>query len=88
MDSKALSRRLDALQQIADKSKPCTVIVTFKNGSSTTTDPGGAIDILRVRGPSGEIAGFSSDNSTFGPWAQLMTILLRPRANREVSDFE
>ena len=37
MDSKAISRRLDALQKIADRGKPCKVVVTFTDGSSTTT---------------------------------------------------
>lgn len=58
MDSKAISRRLDALQKIADRGKPCKVVVTFTDGSSTTTDPAGAIGIFRERGPSGHIAAF------------------------------
>ena len=85
---KAILRRLETLQAFADRQSPTVVTVHFTNGTAAVTTPGGALDAFRARGPSGEIAGFSSDNSTFGPWAQLMTILLHPRANREVSDFE
>lgn len=84
----SILRRLALLQHIADKNRPAQVVIHFTNGTATVTTPGGALDAFRARGQSGEIVGFSSDNSTFGLWAQLLTILLTPRADREVSDFE
>lgn len=84
----SILRRLALLQHIADKNKPAQVVIRFTNGTATVTTPGGALDAFRARGQSGEIAGFSSDNSIFGPWAQLLTILLYPRENREIEDYE
>lgn len=84
----AILRRLAALQAFADHNRPAVVTVHFANGTATVTDPGGAFDAFRACGQSGEIVGFSSDNSTFGPWAQLLTGLLRFVPDREVSDFE
>lgn len=85
---KSIIRRLDVLQQIADRNKPCKVIVTFADGSSTTTDPAGALDFLQERGPGGEVDGFQTDSPLYARWAQLLTVLLHPAPNREVSDFE
>ena len=86
--NRSILRRLALLQHIADKSKPAQVVIRFTNGTATVTTPSGALDTFRARGQSGEIVGFSSDSSTFGPWAQLMTIFLHPLPNREVTDFE
>lgn len=85
---KSIIRRLDVLQQIADRNKPCKVIVTFTNGSRATTDPAGALNLLQERGPGGEVDGFQTDSPLYARWAQLLTILLHPAPNREVSDFE
>ena len=88
MDSKAISRRLAALQQIADRAKPCKVVVTFTDGSSTTTDPGGALDILRERDPLGEIESFQADQPVWRDWARMLTVVLHPAPNRRIEDFE
>lgn len=88
MDSKAISRRLAALQQIADRGKPCKVVVTFTDGSSTTTDPGGALDILRERDPLGEIESFQADQPVWRDWARMLTVVLHPAPNRRIEDFE
>ena len=84
----SILRRLAALQAFADHNRPALVAVTFMDGSNTTTDPGGAIDILRARGARGEVDSFQTDNPMYSGWAQLMTILLHPRENREISDYE
>lgn len=85
---KSIIRRLDVLQRLADRNKPCKVIVTFTNGSRATTDPAGALDFLQERGPGGEVDGFQTDSPLYARWAQLMTILLHPMENRRIEDFE
>lgn len=85
---KSINRRLDALQRIAEKSKPCKVVVTFTDGSSATTDPGGAIDIFRERGPFGSIAKFTPDRPEYDGLCGVMSVLCHPAPNREVRDFE
>ncbi len=86
--NKAISRRLAVLQQIADRGKPCKVAVTFIDGSSTITDPAGAIDILRGRGAHGEIDSFQTDNHVYSGWARLLTGILHPVPDRRIEDFE
>lgn len=88
MDSKAIIRRLDALQQIADTNRPALVAVTFMDGSSTTTDPGGAIEILRAHGARGEVDSFQADNPVYSGWARLLTGILHPVPDRRIEDCE
>lgn len=85
---KAILRRLAVLQQIADRDQPCKVVVAFTDGSSTTTDPGGAIDILRARGARGGVDSFQTDNPVYSGWARLLTGLLHPAPDRRIEDFE
>lgn len=84
----SILRRLALLQQVADANRPAQVVIRFANGTATVTDPGGALDAFRAYGQSGEIVGFSSDNSTFGPWAQLLTCLLHHAPDRRLLDYE
>ena len=84
----SILRRLLTLQRIADANAPAQVVIHFTNGTATVTTPSRAMDAFRVRGQSGEIAGFSSDNSTFSPWAQLLTVLLHPAPDRRIEDYE
>lgn len=86
--NKAIFRRLALLQHIADRGKPCKVVAIFTDGSSTTTDPGGAIDILRGRGARGEVNSFQTGNPLYSGWARLLTGLLHPAPDRRIEDFE
>ena len=87
MDSKAISRRLDALQQLVDRGRPCKVVVTFTDGSNTTTDPVGAINLFRERGPSGDIAAFTPDRSEYYGLCGALSALCNPVPDRR-EDFE
>lgn len=83
----SILRRLAALQAFADRQRPALVTVHFADGSTTVTDQSGALDILQELGPRGEIRSFQSDGALAG-WSELLTILLHPRENRELSDYE
>lgn len=87
MDSKSISRRLDILQQIADANRPALVTVHFADGSTTVTDQSVALGLLQELGPRGKIDSFQANGALSG-WARLLTILLHPRKNRGLSDFE
>lgn len=86
--NKAIFRRLAVLQQIADRDKPCKVVVAFMDGSSATTDPGGVIDILQGRGARGEVDSFQTDNPVYSGWARLLTGILHPALDRRIEDYE
>lgn len=85
---KTILRRLETIQAFADRQRPALLAVTFMDGSSTTTDPGGAIDILRERGAHGEVDSFQTDNSVYSGWARLLTGILHPAPDRRIEDFE
>lgn len=86
--NKAISRRLDGLQRLADRNKPCNVVVTFTDGSATTTDLAGAIDIFRKRGARGEIGHIEADRPEYAAAAGIMTVLCNPAPDRRIEDFE
>lgn len=83
----SIYRRLALLQQIADANRPALVTVHFADGSTTVTDQSGVMGLLQELGPRGKIDSFQANGALSG-WAQLLTILLHPRKNRELSDFE
>lgn len=88
MINRAITRRLDALQQIADKNKPCAVVVTFKDGSQTTLDPVGAINLFRERGPFADIVTFTPDRPEYEGLCGALTALCHPLPDRRIEDFE
>lgn len=83
----SILRRLALLQQVADANRPALVIVHFADGSTTVTDQSGVMGLLQELGPRGKIDSFQANGALSG-WARLLTILLHPRENRELSDYE
>lgn len=88
MDIKTITRRLDALQQLADQNKPCSIVIKFADGSSITTDPAGAIGIFRERGLSGDITAFSPDKPEYDGLCSVLSVLCHPAQNSEANAFE
>lgn len=88
MDNKAIIRRLDALQQLADRNRPCKVTVTFADGSTTATDPIGAWTVCRDHMMEGDIVNITADRPEYAAAANIMTVLCHPAPDREVEDFE
>lgn len=84
---KSITRRLDVLQRIADQGRRCNVTVTFADGHTAITDPGGVIDLIRELGPRGELSCFQADGA-MSEWARLMTGILHPAPDRRIEDFE
>lgn len=85
---KSILKRLEVLQQIAGRNKPCKVVVTFTDGSSATTDPAGAIDLFRGRGPFGDIVSFTPDRPEYDGLCSVLSVLCHPVPNRRLEDFE
>lgn len=81
MDNK-IFRRLDALQQIADRNRPCKITVTFADGSKTIVDPCGAINLFREMGPFGAITSVEADRPEYAGLADTLTAVCRPAANK------
>lgn len=84
MGSRTINRRLAALQAFADRQRPTVVAVTFMDGTTTITDPAGALDFLK----SGKVDVFQSDHPVYSPWAALLTTLCHPVADRRIGNFE
>ena len=100
MDSKAISRRLAALQQIADRGKPCKVVVTFTDGRFFNFKSSFQVRDKSIKGfhvqvkarcsvdPLGEIESFQADQPVWRDWARMLTVVLHPAPNRRIEDFE
>ncbi len=88
MDTRAIAKRLDALQQEADKNRPCKMTVTFINGSTTVTDPAGAWTVCHDHMLLGDVVSVTADRPEYAAAAGIMTVLCHPVKNREVSNFE
>ena len=84
----AILRRLAALQAFAARQRPAQVVICFTDGTATVTTPGGALDAFCVRGTAEKIDRFQSDSPVYGPWAQLLTVLLHPVPDRRIEDYE
>lgn len=82
MDHKAIVRRLDMLQQLADRSRPCKVTITFADGNTTVTDPAGAIDIFRDMGPFGAIANIEADRPEYAGLTGALSAVCHTAPNR------
>lgn len=84
----SILRRLALLQQIADANRPAQVVILFTDGTATIADPGAVLGFFQELGPHGRIDRFQSDSVVYGPWAALLTVVLRPAKNRRLEDFE
>ena len=85
MDSKAIARRLDALQHTVDANKPAVIVVTMTTGEKITTDILGSLEFVGSDAAADKV---STDDPRYKGWAELLTVLLHPVPNREVRDFE
>lgn len=85
---KSILKRLDALQQIADRNRPCKVVVKFTDGSSMDTDPVGAIRLFQEQGLEGSIDSFTPDRPEYDGLCGVLSALCRPTPTREVKNFE
>lgn len=88
MYNKAIIRRLNALQQIADRNRPCRMTVTFIDGNTITTDPIGAWAVCHDHMMREDIACITADRPEYAAAAGIMTVLCHPVPNRRLEDFE
>lgn len=83
MNIKEISRRLDALQEIADRNRPCKITVLFTDGTTTTTDPAGAWALCHEHMLTGDIADVTADRYEYDALACTIAALCRPARNSE-----
>lgn len=88
MDTKAIIRRLDTLQQVADRNRPCRMTVTFTDGSTTVTDPVGAWTVCHDHMLVGDVVSITADRPEYVAAACTMTVLCHPAPNRRIEDYE
>lgn len=83
-----INRRLEAMRERLERSRPCTMTFTLKNGKTIKADPAAAWDIFRGRAREGDVAFVSADRDEYAAAAGIMTVLCHPAPNREISDYE
>ncbi len=85
---KSILKRLDVLQQIADRNRSCKITVVFSDGSRTVTDPAGAICLFQEQGLEENIDRFIPDRPEYDGLCGALSVLCHPVPNRELKDFE
>ncbi len=82
-----INRRLEDMRERLERSRPCTMTFTMKNGEIIKANPAAAWDIFRSRAREGGVAFVSADRGEYAA-AGIMTVLCNPVPNREISDYE
>ena len=83
-----INRRLEAMRERLERSRPCTMTFTLKNGKTIKADPAAAWDIFRGRAGERDIAFVSADRDEYAAAAGIMTVLCHPVQNREIENYE
>lgn len=83
-----INRRLEAMRERLERSRPCTMTFTLKNSEIIKANPAAAWDIFRGRAREGDIAFVFADRDEYAAAAGIMTVLCHPAPNREISDYE
>ena len=86
--NKGIFRRLDALQQIANRDKPCHVTVIFADGSRIVTDPLSMWEIYFDHAARENVVNITADCPEYVAAAGIMTILCHPARDRRIFDYE
>lgn len=82
-----IDRRLEAMRERLERSRPCTMTFTLKNGKTIKADPA-AWDIFRSHAREGGVAAVSADRGEYAAAAGIMSVLCRPVPNRELFNYE
>lgn len=83
-----INRRLEAMRERLERSRPCTMTFTLKNGKTIKADPAAAWDFFLSYARKGAVAAVSADRGEYAAAAGIMTVLCHPAPNREISDYE
>lgn len=82
-----VGKQLEIMRKRLERSKPARMVVTLANGEVVTTDPVGAIDLLK-NSEVGEIVGVTTDRADYMGLAGCLDALCRPAPNRVIADYE
>lgn len=83
-----IDSRLDKMRELLERSRPCKIIATFADGTTTTTDPIGTWSILRDHIAEGNVVSFEADRPEYKAAANIMIVLCHPAPDRRISDYE
>lgn len=84
-----INRRLEAMRERLERSRPCRMVVTFKSGEIIET--AGQVAALKTMVDyinSGEIVSVTADRPEYEAMANLMYVLCHPAPNRAIMDYE
>lgn len=82
-----VGKQLELMRKRMEQSKAARIVVTLASGGVVTTDPVGAIDLLK-NSEVGKIVGVTTDRADYMGLAGSLDVLCRPAPNRKVEDFE
>lgn len=88
MNTKGITRRLDALQQAADRNRPCKMTITLKSGEQITADPAGAWAVIRNPMMRENVVSITADRPEYRAAAAIWTIMCHFAPDRRIEDCE
>lgn len=83
-----IDKRLEAMRERVERSRPCRMTVTTADGKVVITDPVGAIQLFHDLGPFGAIASVKADRLEYDGLAGMLTAVCHPAPNRRIEDYE
>lgn len=83
-----IAKRLDLLQQAANRNRPCKITLTYADGSTEITDPCTAIDIFHDIGPFGAITKIEADLPEYEGLVGALSAVCHSVPTREIKNYE
>ncbi len=83
-----IDRKIEAMRERLERSRPAKITITFADGSTTVTDPVGALETFREMGPFGAITNIEADRPEYAGMAGMLSAVCRPVPNRRIEDYE
>lgn len=83
-----IDRKIEAMLERLERSRPCKIIFTLETGETIETDPVGAWDTLNSHMLTGDVVNVAADKDEYAGVAGLMTALYHPAPNRRIADYE
>ena len=72
-----IDRKIEAMRERLERSKPCRMTITLKSGEQITTDPAGAWTVCHDHMLLDDVAGVTADRPEYAELAGVIAALCR-----------
>lgn len=72
-----IDKKIEAMRERLERSRPCQMMITLKSGEQITTDPAGAWIVCHDHMFSGDVTNVTADKPEYAELAGLIAALCR-----------